>query len=53
MRLHREIKREIGRLTLRAMFDVGDVLRAFRVGLAEELTGRYLFAGKIGRSGRI
>jgi hypothetical protein len=24
MRVHREIKREIGRLTLRAMFDVGN-----------------------------
>jgi hypothetical protein len=30
MRLHREIKPEIGCLTLRAMFDVGYVLRAFR-----------------------
>jgi hypothetical protein len=49
MRVHREIKREIECLTLRAMFDVGCVLRAFRVGLA----GRYLFSGKIGRSGRI
>jgi hypothetical protein len=34
MRVHREIKREIGCLTPRAMFDVGYVLRAFRVGLA-------------------
>jgi hypothetical protein len=46
MRLHREIKREIGCLTLRAMFDVGCALRAFRVGLAEGLAGRYLFSGK-------
>jgi hypothetical protein len=42
MRVHREIKREIGCPTLRAMFDVGYVLRAFHVGLA----GRYLFSGK-------
>jgi hypothetical protein len=46
MRVHREIKREIGCLTLRAMFDVGYVLRAFRVGLAEGLAGQYLFSGK-------
>jgi hypothetical protein len=46
MRVHREIKREIGCLTLRAMFDIGCALRAFRVGLAEGLAGRYLFSGK-------
>jgi hypothetical protein len=42
MRLHREIMREVGCLTLGAMSDVGYVLRAFRVGLA----GQYLFSGK-------
>jgi hypothetical protein len=47
MRVHREIEREIGCLTLRAMFDVGYVLRAFRVGLAEGLAGQYLFSGKM------
>jgi hypothetical protein len=46
MWVHREIKREIGCLTLRAIFDVGYVLRAFRVGLAEGLAGRNLFSGK-------
>jgi hypothetical protein len=46
MRVHREIKREIGCLMLRAMFDVGYVLRAFRVGLVEGLAGRCLFSGK-------
>jgi|HubBroStandDraft_3_1064219.scaffolds.fasta_scaffold15821_4 hypothetical protein len=46
MRVHREIKQEIGGLTLRVMFDVGRALRAFRVGLAEELAGRYLFSVK-------
>jgi hypothetical protein len=47
MRVHREIKRETGCLTLRAIFDVGYVLRAFRVGLADGLAGRYLFSGKL------
>jgi hypothetical protein len=42
MRVHHEIKRETGCLTLRAIFDAGYAVRAFRVGLA----GRYLFSGK-------
>lgn len=46
MRVHREIKRETGDLTLRAISDAGCVLRAFRVELAEGLAGRYLFPGK-------
>jgi hypothetical protein len=46
MRLHRAIKREIGYLTLRPMLDVGYGLRAFRVGLAAGLAGRYLFSEK-------
>ena len=45
MRLHHEIKRETGYLTLRAIFDAGYVLRAFRVELAEGLARRYLFSG--------
>jgi hypothetical protein len=53
MRVHREIKRAIGYLTLQPMFDVGFVLRAFRAGFAEGLAGQYLSSGKIGRSGRI
>jgi hypothetical protein len=47
MRVHREIKRETGCPTLQAMFDVGYVPRAFRVGLAEGLAGRYLLSGKL------
>jgi hypothetical protein len=43
MRLHREITRAIGCLTLRAMLGVGYVLRAFSVGLAEGSAGQYLF----------
>jgi hypothetical protein len=45
--MHREMKRETGCLTPRAVPDVGYVLRAFRVGLAEGLMGRYLFSGKL------
>jgi hypothetical protein len=47
LRMHREMKREAGCLTPRAVLDVGYVLRAFRVGLAEGLMGRYLFSGKL------
>jgi hypothetical protein len=45
--MHREVKRETGCLTPRAVLDVGYVLRAFRIGLAEGLKGRYLFSGKL------
>ena len=44
--MYREIKREIGCLTLRAMFDVGYVLRAFRVGLGGRIGGKIFAFGK-------
>jgi hypothetical protein len=46
MRVHREIKREAGCLTLRAIFDAGYVLRAFRVGLGGRIGGTIFVFGK-------
>jgi hypothetical protein len=43
MRVHREIKREAGCLTLRAIFDAGYVLRAFRVGLGGRIGTIFVF----------